>query len=125
MFHSKEVIMKRLVVGDYGIVEVVLSENNVPILAVPVSGNGFKSAKSFDEATEEDVLYIPASSWEDYDGTSDGLYCWTKSDFLRTVGGDPENPDPEDVRMAAELFDALEWQEPYSVFEEFMKGGRG
>lgn len=106
--------MKELKTGEFGVIEI---RNGI---VVPVAGKGFKADLSFAGASLSDVLYVPESAFEDFaDCPSDGVYGYTKADFLKIVGADPENPSAHGEALAAELFDTIEWQEPESLFERF------
>lgn len=73
-------------------------------------GYGFKSEAAFD-AGDDLVCYIPEYCYDDETLELEPDSCYTKADFLELTGDEEEK--------ARELFAAVDWQHPSSLWQEW------
>ena len=90
-------------------------------------GYGYKLMENWDDINDDDIIYIPEYAYEK--GTEDGKVtisrgdAYSKNDFKKVIRElDDKYCDigrcAEVDRMAAELFDMVDWQYPESLAYE-------
>lgn len=87
-------------------------------------GYGYKSEKEWDYIDLDEIIYIPEHGYNDItQSTADRENVYSKRDFIQLIRElDDRYLDigrqVEVKRMAAELFEAVDWQFPESLLNE-------